>query len=141
MEVAASFTYDAFNRVINHVSDLGAFALTYLGETDQITSRALANSALATSWSYLPNSGDRRLAGIGNAGLSAGQFSNFAFMTTSENFITSVDETSDAATAYPSALTQAATYNNLNQLTDLSGQSFSYDTNGNLLGDGQRIYS
>jgi RHS repeat-associated protein len=38
-------------------------------------------------------------------------------------------------------LTQTASYNNLNQLTNLSGQAFSFDADGNLLSDGQRNYS
>ena len=45
------------------------------------------------------------------------------------------------STVYPAALTQTASYNNLNQLTNLSGQALSYDADGNLLSDGQRNYS
>jgi hypothetical protein len=97
-----------------------------------------AGSNLATSWSYLANSGDRRLAGISNAGLSASQFSNVQFTTTPENFISAIAETSDQPAAYPGTAAQTASYNNLNQLTNLSGQSLSYDLNGNLLSDGQR---
>jgi hypothetical protein len=96
---------------------------------------------LATSWSYLPNSGDRRLASIGNAGLSTSQYSNYSYTTTPENFITAIAETSDAAAVYPSVGTQTASYNNLNQLTNLSGQALTFDANGNLLSDGQRNYS
>lgn len=124
-----------------HASDLGSFTLSYLGQTDQITQRQLLNSTLSTSWSYLPNSGDRRLASINNVGLSASQFSNFQFTTTPENFISSITETSDAAAVYPPTTNQLASYNNLNQLTNLAGQSLSYDANGNLLSDGQRTYS
>lgn len=51
--------------------------------------------------SYLPNSGDRRLAQISNTGLVGTQTSVFAFTTTPENFITGITETSDAATVYP----------------------------------------
>ena len=51
---AEIFGYDSLGRLISHDSDLGAFALAYLGQTDQITSRALASSTLATTWSYLP---------------------------------------------------------------------------------------
>ncbi len=36
---------------------------------------------------------------------------------------------------------QTASYNNLNQLTNLSGQALTFDANGNLLSDGQRNYS
>jgi hypothetical protein len=79
---------DALGRPVSHASDLGS----------QITQRQLlpVSSNLATSWSYLPNSGDRRLAGIGNVGLSGGQYSNYTYTTTPENFITAIAETSDA---------------------------------------------
>jgi YD repeat-containing protein len=52
-----------------------------------------------------------------------------------------VTETSDAAPVYPATGTQTASYNNLNQLTNLSGQASSYDANGNLLSDGLRNYA
>ncbi|HEX4078413.1 MAG TPA: RHS repeat-associated core domain-containing protein, partial [Rhizomicrobium sp.] len=55
--------------------------------------------------------------------------------------ITDIAETSDQASAYPTTLAQIASYNNLNQLTDVSGQAPSFDANGNLLSDGQRDYT
>jgi RHS repeat-associated protein len=140
---AETFQYDAIGRLIGHASDLGSFSLSYLGQTPQIVQRQLlpVTSNLATNWTYLPNSGDRRLAGIANGGLSTSQYSNYQFTTTAENFITAITETSDTPTAYPSASAQTATYNNLNQLTNLSGQALSFDADGNLLSDGQRNYS
>lgn len=135
-----SYGFDALNRLTSHTSDLGAFTLSYLGQTSQITQRQLANSTLSTAWSYLPNSGDRRLAGINNIGLTAGQFSTYGYSTTSENFISAISETSDSASVYPTTLTQTASYNNLNELTNLSGQTLTFDANGNLLSDGQRNY-
>jgi hypothetical protein len=36
---AETFQYDALGRPINHASDLGPFALSYLGQTGQITQR------------------------------------------------------------------------------------------------------
>ena len=81
------------------------------------------------------------MAGISNIGLSSGQYSTYGYTTTPENLISAITETSDSSTVYPSALTQTASYNNLNQLTNLSGQALSFDTNGNLLSDGQRNYS
>jgi len=136
-----TFGYDAIGRLTSHASDLGAFTLGYLGQTRQIISRQLVNSTLATTWSYLPNSGDRRLAGINNTGLSSGQYSNFSYTTNVENFVTGITESSDAATVYPSPGVQAASYNALNQLTNTNGQPLSFDANGNLLSDGQRNYS
>ncbi|MBS1165544.1 MAG: wapA1 [Proteobacteria bacterium] len=140
---AETFAYDALGRLSEHDSDLGAFTLSYLGETGQPVLRKLggAGATLQTAWGYLPNSGDRRLASIGNTGLTSGQYSNFAFDTTPENQITGITETSDAATAYPEAGTQTATYNAVNELTDLSGQAFTYDANGNLTSDGTHTYS
>lgn len=52
---AETFQYDAIGRLAGHGSDLGAFTLSYLGQTGQITSRQLASSILATTWSYLGN--------------------------------------------------------------------------------------
>lgn len=138
---AETFAYDAIGRVTTHTSDLGSFTLSYLGQTGQITSRALTSSTLATSWSYLTNAGDRRLSGINNTGLSAGQYSNYSFTTTPENFIGGITETSDAAAVYPTAGTQTAAYNSLNQLTNLSGQPLTFDAVGNLTSDGARTYT
>ncbi|MBS0219681.1 MAG: RHS repeat-associated core domain-containing protein [Proteobacteria bacterium] len=89
----------------------------------------------------MPNAGDRRLSGISNTGLTAGQFSNYTYTTTPENQIIGIAETSDASAVYPVASTQTATYNTLNQLTNLSGQALTFDANGNLTSDGQRTYT
>jgi RHS repeat-associated protein len=137
---AETFQYDALGRLSVHASDLGTFNLSYLGQTRQRTSRQLASSTLATTWSYLDNLGDRRLASINNTGLSASHFSNFTFTTTPESFITGITESSDASALYPTTGSQTATYNNLNQLTDLSGQALTFDAVGNLTSDGQRNY-
>jgi RHS repeat-associated protein len=140
---AETFQYDAIGRLINHSNDLGAFDLSYLGQTEQLTVRQLlpSTSNLKTVWSYLDNTHDRRLAGIANSGLVAGQYTNFAFETTPENFITRMTQTSDARVAEPTPSSQIIAFNNLNQITDVSGQTYSYDANGNLLSDGQRNYS
>jgi RHS repeat-associated protein len=140
-----TFQYDAIGRLTGHTSDLGTFTLSYLGQTQQITTRALNGTSLATTWSYLPNSGDRRLAGIANSGLSAGQFSNYQFTTNAANFITAITETADAntQTAYPPPGQSGAAYNAANQVTRLagSGLTFAYDRAGNLLSDGVRTYT
>lgn len=76
---AETFQHDAIGRLTGHGSDLGAFTLGYLRQTGQITSRQLASSTLATTWSYLTNTNDRRLSGINNVGLTSGHFSTFAY--------------------------------------------------------------
>jgi len=139
---AETFSYDAISRLTGHTSDLGSFTLGYLGQTSQITSRALTGTSLATSRGYSSNTGDRRLASLSTAGLSSGQYSTFNFTTNAENQITGQTQTSDASVAYPpSTLSQSASYNNLNQLTNLSGQSLSWDADGNLTSDGTRTYT
>ncbi|KVF14464.1 peptidase C39 [Burkholderia vietnamiensis] len=142
-----TFQYDALGRLVTHASDLGSFTLGYLGQTRQIASRQLASSSLGTTWSYLPNSGDRRLSGISTTGLSSGQYTTFQYTSNDENLTTGTTQTSDATIPYPpSTTTQTATYNVLNQLTTLSNpppasQPLTYDANGNLLSDGGRTYS
>jgi len=96
---------------------------------------------LATAWSYLNNTGDRRLAGVANTGLTAGHFSNYTFTSTPEDFVAGVAESSDATAVYPPTGSQSATYNSLNQLTVLSGQALTWDTVGNLTSDGPRTYT
>ncbi|TGV56334.1 hypothetical protein EN792_076270 [Mesorhizobium sp. M00.F.Ca.ET.149.01.1.1] len=43
---AETFAYDAIDRLTGHTSDLGAFVIGYLGQTEQITSRQLTGSTL-----------------------------------------------------------------------------------------------
>lgn len=138
---AETWAFDELGRSIAHDSDLGNFTLSYLGQTDQITERALTGSSLATSWSYLTNLNDRRLSEINNVGLSPSQFSTFHYDMTPAKLITSITEASDVGPDYPAVSTQAATYNNLNQLTVLNAQGLTYDDNGNLLSDGKRNYT
>ncbi len=91
-----SFAYDILSRLQTHASDLGSFTLGYLGQTGQITTRALASpSTLATNWGYLPNSGDRRLASVATTGLTAGQSTGFTYTTNAEAFITGATQTTD----------------------------------------------
>ncbi|WFU13407.1 RHS repeat-associated core domain-containing protein (plasmid) [Rhizobium sp. CB3090] len=73
-------------------------------------------------------------------GITAGQFTNFTFETTPENFISGITQTSDTVVAEPNPTAQNISFNNLNEITQVSGQAFSYDANGNLLSDGARTY-
>ncbi len=140
---AETVQYDAVGRVINHSSNLGAFQISYLGQTPQIAVRQLlpATSTLKTTWSYLDNAHDRRLTGIANTGLTTGQYTNFTFKTSPENFITGITQESDTSVAEPSPAAQTVSFNNLNEISQVSGQAYSYDANGNLLSDGAQNYS
>ena len=137
---AETFGFDAIGRTTSHGSDLGAFTLSYLGQTAQVTQQALTSTTLKTTLTYLPNASDRRLSAINNTGLTAAKFLNLALTSNAGGQVTDVTETSDLATVYPVASTQSATVNNLNQITALSGTAYTYDLNGNLTGDGIRTY-
>jgi RHS repeat-associated protein len=86
---AENFAYDKIGRLIGHTDALGKFATTYLGETQQPILRQLAGGSVATTWSYLPNSGDRRLAEIDNKFPNERQFH---YTTTPDNLITKIVE-------------------------------------------------
>jgi RHS repeat-associated protein len=136
-----TYGYDAIGRLTSHAGDLGSFTLAWLGQSGQIASRSLAGSLLESSWAHVTYTNDRRLASVGTTGLTTGQSTSFAYTTNAVNETTDLTQTSDAAIAYPSgSLTQTASYNTLNQLTNLTGQAFTFDANGNLTGDGQRTY-
>jgi len=62
-------SYDAIGRDVSHVTPLGQINTAYLGETGQISTvtnlgQTVSGGAGVATYSYLPNSGDRRLSGI-----------------------------------------------------------------------------
>jgi RHS repeat-associated protein len=62
-------TYDAIGRDIADTTPLGTIDTAYLGETGQVTSvttlaQSISGSPGLASYSYLANTGDRRLSGI-----------------------------------------------------------------------------
>jgi RHS repeat-associated protein len=163
-----SFQYDAIGRLVGHRDGLGDFALTYLGQTGQLTSRQHVGTAVATTFAYLPNIDDRRLAGINN------RVRQYQYTTTPEDLITGISEATSAkllrswsfgydnADRLLSANTSTgitydygydpadnitsdggvtATYNSVNEVTSFGGRPFVYDANGNLVSDGQRNYA
>jgi RHS repeat-associated protein len=117
---AESFQYDAIGRLVGHTDALGQFAIGYLGETTQPTSRGVSGIRLATAWSYQPNSGDRRLLGINNA--TARQYS---YGTTPENLITWINEETTSG-----SLLQGWTFGYDNDYRLLSGVSTTLATYG-----------
>ena len=161
--------YDAIGRVVTHADDLGTFALTYLGETSQLTSRISGN--VGTRWLYAGNKNDRRLTGIINSPVA----SRYTYATTPENDITGINEDSgyqiwkytydkaDRLTVAASSLSNnygfgydaasnlgpiqtpsgstTVTSNALNQVAAYGTTPFKYDANGNLLADYARTYA
>ncbi len=163
-----AFTYDALGRINSHAGQLGTFNLTYLGQTAQRTSRQLQGSTIATTWTYQPNNGDRRLQAIGNSFGRAYQYTTtpgIGITRIMETTPQTWDYTYDAADRLSLAQSSAGplytygydpagnitamlgpggnktgSYNTVNQVTAFGGQSFIYDANGNLLDDGERTY-
>jgi hypothetical protein len=67
LEERESWQYDNIGRVTHHKSALGTFDYGYLGQSDRITSRTLAGTNLATTWTYDSAQNDRRLLSIANS--------------------------------------------------------------------------
>jgi RHS repeat-associated protein len=84
-----SVAYDNIGRIIAHSSPLGTFSLSYLGQTDQPTSRTLGNGPVKTNWKYDTNLNDRRLRQIDNGA----QPRNYQITTTPEDFVAKLDVT------------------------------------------------
>jgi RHS repeat-associated protein len=130
---AETFAYDSLSRLTSHLNALGAFDLSYLGETGQITSRQLRGAAARTAWSYDTNTNDRRLTAISNSGAARG----YQYTTTPEYIISHIAETATSGAAAP---TQAwdYTYDPADRL--LQGISsgglqyaYAYDADDNLM--------
>ena len=81
------FAYDALDRVVQRTNPLGQFTLSYLGQTRQQTGLHLGGTAVDLTRGYLPNTGDRRLAAIDNAGVR-----QYGYTTTPESLITGITE-------------------------------------------------
>jgi len=161
------FGYDELNRLTSH--SLGSFTLGYNGDSGQITSRA--STKVDTTWAYLPNAMDRRLASIDTTWLAAGQFTQFQYClnipnlsascvnpvnqdveagTDAENQILAMTQTSDAVIPAPptSVSNQTAVYDNnplneLNPLTIGTGApaTLTWNKLGNLAADATRTYA
>jgi YD repeat-containing protein len=91
--VQETFQYDTLGRLVTHTDGLGQFSLNYLGETGQITERlgTVGAATWVTVWSYLNNTGDRRLALVRSSGLGAGA-GQYSYTTIAEDFVTAVAE-------------------------------------------------
>jgi YD repeat-containing protein len=60
--------YDVLGRVASLTNPLGSFAETWLGDTGQPFSETLLGGAAGTTWSWLGNQSDRRLAALTYSG-------------------------------------------------------------------------
>ncbi len=161
-----TFRYDTIGRLVGHADALGNFDLAYLGETGQLTKRALAGGNVATAWSYLSNTGDRRLKSIVN---TPGR--EFDYTTTPDALISKIMEQKSGnlqrtwnlgydddnrlltATSSPGAkyayrldpagniIKSGATTLTYNKVNELTNAGYIYDADGELVSDGVRSYA
>lgn len=77
----SSVAYDALGRVSSVTNPLGTFGYDYVTPTSsQVSSTYLGNrTGLRTAYSYLPNSGDRRLQTINNLTPAGATISKFEY--------------------------------------------------------------
>jgi RHS repeat-associated protein len=165
-----TFSYDALGRMASHGNDIGEFAMSFLGQTGQMTN--LQGSGIGTQWTYDTNTNDRRLLSV-NSGAAA---RTFTYTTTAENDVTGITETLGATSqswadtydkadrlltatlstgasytyAYDKAnnitsikngsTTTALAYDTLNQAKAFKAKTFAYDANGNLTQDDLHTY-
>lgn len=82
-----AFAYDSLGRRISDSGPLGTFDFSYVGDTNQLTGRALRGGAVGTTYQYDSNTGDRRLIAIANAGGRT-----FTYSRTVENLVKQIQE-------------------------------------------------
>jgi RHS repeat-associated protein len=128
-----TFAYDTLSRLTSHTSDLGAFDLTYLGETGQPTARQLRDGSVATQWAYDDNTNDRRLQAIANNGAAR----SYQYTMTPESLISQIAESATVSTAWP-VQTWSYTYDDMNRLQQGSSTTgdqynYAYDNADNLM--------
>jgi RHS repeat-associated protein len=129
------FSYDSISRLIQHGTPMGNFVYTYLGETDQTTSRSLTNNgvAISTSWGYDTNINDRRLIAINNSGTTRSYTLSYTNNGQTNPYdILSITDT--AATGHPfQSQTHTYTYDQADRLLAANATmpedfSYSYDS-------------
>jgi RHS repeat-associated protein len=104
-----TFTYDSLGRLTEHSTVLGAFSYTYLGQTGQLITQALASANISTNYAYDTNTNDRRLLSITN-----NRTRSFQYTTNAESIVTrSIESMTGAA---PSSTTWDYSYDNAGRL-------------------------
>ncbi len=89
-----STAYDVLGRVITHSGPLGTFALSYLGQTNQLARRSVQQITGAhwdTTWQYGDNLHDRHLTAITHSGFNQ-PARNYAYTTSPVNRILNLTE-------------------------------------------------
>lgn len=148
---ASSSTYDSLGRKGSNTNRLGAFNYSYVGVTGRLDSVTSATGP-ATSYTYFPNSADKRLQTINNTTASGTLLSKFDYVYDADGQITSLtrqlgagatpivwsngsnpmgdaaDQLNDLIQQQGStSTTYAWRYDNAGNLTSYTGGTFSYN--------------
>jgi RHS repeat-associated protein len=132
-QTAVSYSFDNGDRVTGVTRGTASVAIAY-DNGDRRTSLTLPNG-IVVEYGY---DDDSRLTGLTykQGGSTIG---TLTYVYDANGQRTSMGG-SYARTGLPAALT-SATYDNANQIATWAGGSFTYDSNGNLTGDGTRSYT
>ncbi|HYR21483.1 MAG TPA: RHS repeat-associated core domain-containing protein [Chthoniobacterales bacterium] len=138
--VTGSRAYDSLGRVGTVTNPLGTFTNTYDSVTPRLLNTAFPNGQ-ATNYTYLTNTGDRRLQTIQNNDVSASILSKFDYIYDPDGEITQLTRQL-GPTGYPKRWfgMSGSMYDAADELTNLTEQqsndvyastAFSYDDSGN----------
>jgi len=127
------FSFDAIGRTISDSNRLGVFAMTYLGETGQLTSRTLGGLPLIGGrYEYESNRNDRRLKAI----LNTPGTPSFRYETTPENLIRKITDSRVGVVPIPQQFWNYQYDNDYRLIGADSSQgqlfSYDYDADGNI---------
>ena len=126
-----TFGYDAISRLTSHVTPLGSFTETYLGQTAQQLTQSVTNGTVtvSTGWGYDTNVNDRRLISIVNSGVTRSY--TLGYGTTPVNPYDIMSITDTAAATHPWATqSRAYTYDNVDRLLTASSTTPGNNTYG-----------
>ncbi len=165
-----TFSYDALGRPTAHDDDIGEFVMSYLGQTGEVTGLqspvvgsqwtydtntndrrllSIANGPNARSFTYTttPESdvtGIKELLGTASQtwtnGFDKADRLTSATLSTGDTFSYTYDKASNITGIKTKTASATLAYNAVNQVKAYAGKSFTYDANGNLTQDDQRIY-
>ncbi|HJV91536.1 MAG TPA: hypothetical protein VJ623_14595 [Holophagaceae bacterium] len=135
--VAETRAFDALGRLSTVTNPLGTFGYTYDGATNRLLKMTYPNGQV-TNYSYLDNTGDKRLQSIQNLKSDASNISTFAYTYDATGQIQSWSRQADAQapTVYtytydPVGQLLGATLTNSATNQVLSSYGYGYDDSGN----------
>jgi RHS repeat-associated protein len=148
--VTGSQTYDSLGRIGTTTNPLGTFTNSYVANSNRLQTISLPNGQLAT-YSYFPNSGDKRLETIQNTTAGGTILSKFDYLYDADGEITKLARQLGPS-GFPMVWSNGANPMNdaADQLTNLTEQqsasqyavfAWTYDNAGNRTSDNNGTYT